>query len=60
MAQQRNSLEQAVIDEEKRSINALALFISMKKHNFFYFNFFEQKKRLNFKTTSIILNLILI
>lgn len=28
MVQQKNTLEQAIIDDEKRSINALSLFIS--------------------------------
>lgn len=28
MVQQRNTLDQAIIDDEKRSINALSLFIS--------------------------------
>lgn len=28
MAQQKNTLEQAIYDDEKRSINALSLFIS--------------------------------
>lgn len=41
MTQQRNPLEQAIFDDEKRSINALSLFISkFLIHLHFHFHFF--------------------
>lgn len=45
MVQQKNTLEQAIFDDEKRSINALSLFLSK-------FIFFV-KKKINQKLKSI-------